>query len=231
MSLRLAQSVWISLLLVGVGSVHAETPATLMEWIPADANAVAIVDVKSLFQTPLALRENLRQKLTDAFVNHELSVPPESKRVIFASQLGLSSQFQSEWDLGVIEFAQTPSFAAIARREGGQLDTLAGQSAIRLAHGTTAVELAPGVILGTTEQNRQVARLGLKSSRERYIRPTAATTRSDRMEPTARTRGQRPCASNRNAARSGPKKMPQPPRSASRNGSRSRTAWSRSAAS
>ena len=156
MSLRLAQSVWISLLLVGVGSVHAETPATSMEWIPADANAVAIVDVKSLFQTPFALRENLRQKMTDAFVNHELSVPPESKRVIFASQLGLSSQFQSEWDLGVIKFAQTPSFAAIARREGGQLDTLAGQSAIRLAHGTTAVELAPGVILGTTEQNRQV---------------------------------------------------------------------------
>lgn len=156
MSLRVAQSVWISLLLVGVGSVHAETPATLMKWIPADANAVAIVDVESLFQTPLALRENLRQKMTDAFVNHELSVPPESKRVIFASQLGLSSPFQSEWDLGVIEFAQTPSFAAIARREGGQLDTLAGQSAIRLAHGTTAVELAPGVILGTTQQNRQV---------------------------------------------------------------------------
>ena len=93
MSLRLAQSVWISLLLVGVGSVHAETPATLMKWIPADANAVAIVDVEPLFQTPLALRENLRQKMTDAFVNHELSVPPESRRVIFASQLGLSSQF------------------------------------------------------------------------------------------------------------------------------------------
>ena len=152
----LARSVWISLLFVGVGSVSAETPATLMKWVPADTNAVAIVDVEALFRTPLAMRENLRQKMADAFVNHELSVPPESKRVIFASQLGLSSQLQPEWELSVIELARTPSFAVIARREGGQLDTVAGQSAVRLAHGTTGVELAPGVVLATSQPNRQV---------------------------------------------------------------------------
>lgn len=156
MSPRLARSVWISLLFVGVGSVSAETPATLMKWVPADANAVAIVDVEALFRTPTAKRENLRQKMADAFVNHELSVPPESKRVVFAAQLGLNSQLQPEWDLGVIELAATPSFAAIARREGGQLDTVAGQSAVRLAHGTTGVELAPGVVLATSQPNRQV---------------------------------------------------------------------------
>ena len=155
MTHRLARSVWIGLLFVGVGSVYAETPAALMKWVPADANAVAVVDVEALFRTPIGMRENLRQKMADAFVNHELSVPPESKRVVFASQLGLSSQLESEWDLGVIEMASTPSFAAIARREGGQLDTVAGQSAIRLAHGTTAVELTPGVILGTSQPNRQ----------------------------------------------------------------------------
>ena len=152
----LARSVWVSLLFVGVGSVSAETPATLIKWVPADANAVAIVDVEALFRTPLAMRENLRQKMADAFVNHELSVPPESKRVIFASQLGLNSQLQPEWELSVIELARTPSFAVIARREGGQLDTLAGQSAVRLAHGTTGVELAPGVVLATSQPNRQV---------------------------------------------------------------------------
>ncbi len=156
MSPRLVCSVWFSLLFVGVGSVYAETPATLMKWVPADANAVAIVDVEALFRTPLAMRENLRQKMADAFVNHELSVPPESKRVVFASQLGLSSQLQPEWEAGVIELARTPSFAVIARREGGQLDTLAGQSAVRLAHGTTGVELAPGVVLATSQPNRQV---------------------------------------------------------------------------
>ena len=146
----------VSVFFLFIASVHAEPPTTLMKWIPTDANAVAIVDVDALFRTPLAMRENLRQKMADAFVNHELSVPPESKRVVFASQLGLSSQLESEWDLGVIEMASTPSFALIARREGGQLDTVAGQSAIRLAHGTTAVELHPGVILGTSQPNRQV---------------------------------------------------------------------------
>lgn len=159
------------LMVLGVSSVCfntalAASPAELLRWVPADANAVAIVDVDALFNTPLAKSENLRQKAADAFVNQEIAVPPEAKRVVFASQLGLGSQFDPVWELGVLDFERTPSFAAIARREGGQLDTVAGQSALRLGPAKTIVELSPGVVLGTSQPNRQAVTRWITSAKK-----------------------------------------------------------------
>ena len=144
----------------------AATPAEMLRWIPADANAIVIVDVDNLFSTPLAKKEDWRKQAADAFVNHELAVPPEARRVLFASQIGLGSQFNPEWELGVFDFERTPSFAAIARREGGQLDTVAAQSAVSLGKATTIVELAPGAVLGTSQPNRQTITRWISSAKK-----------------------------------------------------------------
>lgn len=138
------------------GRVQAELPAKLLRWIPADANSITSVDVEALFKTPLAMREGWRKRAGDRFVNQEINVPPEAKRVVMASQLDLGGTLNPAWELGIIELEKTPSFALIARRDGGQLDTIAGHSAIRLSSSKTGVELESGVVLGTSEPNRQV---------------------------------------------------------------------------
>src|SRR5262245_9221661 len=106
--------------------VHAQVPAKLLRWIPADANAVTSIDVDALFRAPLAMREGWRKRAGDRFVNQEINVPPEAKRVVMVSQIDLGGTLNPAWEFGLIELEKTPSFALMARRDGGQLDTIAG---------------------------------------------------------------------------------------------------------
>lgn len=135
---------------------QAEVPTKLLPWVPADANAVVAIDVDAMFHAPLATRENWKKQAADRFANQEISVPPEARRVVMASQLDLGGGLQPVWELGILDVERTPSFALIARREGGQLDTIGGHSAIKLPGGRFGVELDPGVILVTSQPNRQV---------------------------------------------------------------------------
>ena len=129
--------------------------ARLLKWIPADANAIAIIDVEALFRSPLSVRENWKKKTADRFVNQEIMVPPDARRAVMSSQLDLGGGLQPVWELAIVDLGRTPSFALIARREGGQLDTIATRPAVKLGSGRTAVELETGVVLGTDQPSRQ----------------------------------------------------------------------------
>lgn len=147
-------------------STQAATPENLLKWVPADANSVAVIHVDAMFHAPLAIRENWKKQATDRFVNHEIIVPPDAKRVVMASQLDLGGGLQPVWELGILELDRTPSFAMIARREGGQLDTIAGQPALKLHNGRTAIEVGSGIVLATAQPNRQVISRWVSSGKE-----------------------------------------------------------------
>lgn len=146
-------------------SVQAEVPERMLRWIPADANAVVSVDVNAIFHAPLAQREGWKKRSADRFVNQEISIPPEARRLLMASQLDLGGTLQPTWEVGVMELERTPSFALLARNDGGHLDTIAGLSAIRLSSGRTGVELESGLVLGTPEPNRQLISRWINSSK------------------------------------------------------------------
>jgi len=171
MQLRTLSS-WISFCFVlGVlglaGNVaRAEVPTKLLNWVPSDANAVAAINVDALFHAPLATRENWRKQAADRFANQEIHVPPEARRVVMASQLDLGGGLQPVWELGILDLERTPSFALIARREHGQLDTISGHSAIKLPGGRFGVELNPGLVLITTQPNRQVISRWVSSAKK-----------------------------------------------------------------
>lgn len=145
---------------------RAEVPIKLLHWVPADANAVVVIDVESLFHTPLAMRENWRKQAGDRFANQEISVPPEARKVVMASQLDFGGGLLPVWELGIMDVERTPSFALIARREGGHLDTIAGHSAVTLPGGRSGVELDAGVIMVTSQPNRQVISRWVSSAKK-----------------------------------------------------------------
>lgn len=141
---------------ISISLARADVPTKLLTWIPADANAVIVIDSESLFKAPLATRENWRKQAADRFVNQEISIPPDARRVLMASQLDLGGGLQPVWELGILDLEKTPPFALIARREKGSLDTIAGHSAIKLPGGRSGVELDTGIVLITSQPNRQV---------------------------------------------------------------------------
>lgn len=156
-----SQNRWILITLAGLSlllarDVDGQEPLKLFRWVPADANAVVVINVEEMFHAPLAARENWRKQAADRFVNQEISVPPEARRVVMAAQLDLGGGLQPVWELGIIEVEKTPSFALIARRDGGQLDTIAGHSAVKLSNGRMGVELESGILMGTAQPNRQI---------------------------------------------------------------------------
>ncbi|MEI8383317.1 MAG: hypothetical protein WCJ09_24580 [Planctomycetota bacterium] len=144
------------LLGLSMNRAHADLPTKLLTWVPADANAIIVIDAESLFKAPLATRENWRKQAADRFVNQEISIPPDARRVVMASQLDLGGGLQPVWELGILDLEKTPPFALIARREKGSLDTIAGHSAIKLPGGRSGVELDTGIVLITSQPNRQV---------------------------------------------------------------------------
>lgn len=133
----------------------AQIPTKMLRWIPADANAVTVIEVDAMFRTPLSMKESWRPHAADRFANQEINVPPEARRAVMVSQLDLGGTLQPAWELGIVELEKTPSFALLARTNGGQLDTISGHSAVRMS-GRTVIELEPGVVMGTREPNRQV---------------------------------------------------------------------------
>lgn len=133
----------------------AELPSSLLQFVPAEANAIVLMDAEALFQTPLGRRENWKHRAADQFANQQITIPPEALRVVLASQLDLGGTLHPAWELGIVELEHTPSFPLIARRQGGLLDTIAGHSAVRV-DGRTLVAIKEGVILGTPESSRQV---------------------------------------------------------------------------
>jgi hypothetical protein len=165
-SFRVSFGVAVGMLSLAATQVRAEVPTKLLPWVPADANAVVVIDVESLFHTPLATRENWRKQAGDRFANQEISVPPEARKVVMASQLDLGGGLQPVWELGIMDVERTPSFALIARREGGHLDTIAGHSAVTLPGGRSGVELDSGVILVTSQPNRQVISRWVSSAKK-----------------------------------------------------------------
>lgn len=166
MSCRISFGVAVGMMSLAGTLAQAEVPTKLLPWVPADANAVVVIDVESLFHTPLATRENWRRQAGDRFANQEISVPPEARKVVMASQLDLSGGLQPVWELGIMDVERTPSFALIARREGGHLDTIAGHSAVTLPGGRSGVELESGVILVTSQPNRQVISRWVSSAKK-----------------------------------------------------------------
>lgn len=145
---------------------QAEVPAKLLSWVPADTNAIIVVDAEALFHSPLATRDNWKKQAADRFVNQEISIPPDARRVVMASQLDLGGGLQPVWELGLLDLERTPPFALIARREKGSLDTIAGHSAVKLPNGRSGVELDSGVVLITSQPNRQVISRWVSSTKK-----------------------------------------------------------------
>src|SRR4029079_6705106 len=117
----------LGLLLPSVAAL-AETAASLAARLPKSANAIMIVDVEKLIQSPVGKEQGLQSKFQSGYADRPLAVPATAKRVAIGA-LVHPTGIESSWQTAVIELPGTPRLEPILKAQGGYLDQIAGKDA------------------------------------------------------------------------------------------------------
>ena len=144
------------LLVLAVASVSAADVGQLLARIPGEANALVVIDVEKLMNSPLAKKEGWKQKLADAFENKPVVVLPGTKRVAMASFVD-SVSGDSNWEVSVMELDTPPDIKAIAKAEQGYVDTVGEKTAAWSPINAYFVQLEPNIMGVVCPANRQLA--------------------------------------------------------------------------
>lgn len=128
----------------------------LLSRIPPGANAVAIIDVDKILNSPMGIQEHWKDKLKNAYAAKPLIVPPNASRLVLASLIDPSTM-QPAWEVSVIELKTSPSMKNIARAEGGYVDTISEKQAVWSPINAYFVRLDTRLLGTVAPANRQFA--------------------------------------------------------------------------
>ncbi|HWB10845.1 MAG TPA: hypothetical protein VG826_16565 [Pirellulales bacterium] len=134
--------------------------------VPSSANAIALVDVKNLFDSPLAAREGWKDKHDQAFAAGLCAIPPFTDRMILAAEIDYV-HMSPAWELAVADLAESRSAAAIARSSKGILDSIGERPAVALRDDSYVVELGNKRLGAMAPANRQSVARWLREARSR----------------------------------------------------------------
>jgi len=116
---RTSRFIAITALAIGLATARANADAAaLAKRLPSGANVVAYIDVDSILNSKLGVKEGWRAKLKDSYASTPLIVPPNAKQVLMASWLEPNS-VTPMWEVSLMELSTTPSLERIARDEKG----------------------------------------------------------------------------------------------------------------
>jgi hypothetical protein len=115
----------ILIALIGTTSASANF-YDLLRRVPDSANTIILIDVERMLMSPLAMKEKWRDR-GNSSQGEGLHLPMNAKRYLLASQLDFVSNFEDEWDIGLIETIENISLPYLAKAEGGYIDKVEGQ--------------------------------------------------------------------------------------------------------
>ena len=127
-----AFTVAAAVLLVGLSAQAVSAQGRfddLLMRLPDSTNALMLIDVEALRRSPLAVREGWQKQYESTYVNQPMILPPESDRLVLASQMNPNRGFAQAWEAAAISLTEPLSMRSIARAEGGYLDTIGGLEA------------------------------------------------------------------------------------------------------
>jgi hypothetical protein len=130
--------------------------AQLSRYLPADANAVVVVNAQELYNTPLGKRSNWRQHAADAFESNPILLPPSANQCVLAANIDVET-LKPAWEAAAMSLSIDPSVGDIATRRGGATDTVGAFGAVWLGDRTCVVKFAPRVFGLLTPTSRQAA--------------------------------------------------------------------------
>lgn len=121
------------------GSVSAEEPwRDLTRLVPSSANAILVVDVETLFESPLAKTRGWRESHANQFDITPTLLPPDAKYFLLAAEVDVE-HFEPKWEFAAMELSRQISMQEICERLDGRMDVLAGNSVVLTPRGSFIV--------------------------------------------------------------------------------------------
>jgi hypothetical protein len=96
----------------------------LMLRVPGGANALVLIDVDGVFNSPMGLSKGWKANFERKWSEQPILLPPEAKRFVLASHLDPLDNMRTQWEAAVVDLAVPIPMTTIARAEGGYLETI-----------------------------------------------------------------------------------------------------------
>lgn len=138
----------------------------LLAKVPGTANSLALVNGEKLFSSPLAVKEGWKEKYQQAFATGLVSIPPDTKRMLLASQIDYS-YMKPLWELAIADFNEQKSVAEVARHTKGSIDNLGEWPAVVLDDDSYCVQLEATRLGVMAPANRQTVSRWLREASAR----------------------------------------------------------------
>jgi len=148
----------------------AEDLATMMTYVSKDANALMIVNLKSLLDTPVAQRENWRAKLSQGTLLGSLPLPDLADTVVVSSKL-LPGSLQNRWELVLISTSKPYSLHDIAEAEKQPLQKIDNLQVCYTSRNSIIVSLSPTLMAVYSPAQRQDVARWLRGRDNREGKP------------------------------------------------------------
>ena len=148
--------IYALLLLLGTASAAVADVRELLGRIPGDANALVIIDVDKMVNSPMGKQEGWKEKLADAYANKPMVVLPGTKRVAMGALLELGTG-EPIWEVSVMEIDSVPAIKDIAKAEKGYVDKLGDMPAAWSPIDAYFVQLGSNMFGAVCPANRQFA--------------------------------------------------------------------------
>lgn len=146
-------------------TASAQTVSQLVDRVPATANAIVLLDLDALYDSPMAQRFGWSGAHEAASYKVPLMVPPSATLAMMAANIELSTM-DSTWEVAAAVLDAPVSVDEIARSERGYVDEIAGTSVVWLSSGAYAIALDERLLGVAYPDNRQWASRWIDSSAE-----------------------------------------------------------------
>jgi hypothetical protein len=114
-----------------------------------------IRSIVNLLNTQAAQAGGWKEKRAMEYGQRPLMIPPEATRVAIGAQLDPNTELSPTWELAVVELSEKFPMTAIARAEGGYVDTINGAASAWTPTNAYFVELGPQTLGIMRPANRQ----------------------------------------------------------------------------
>ena len=131
-----------------------EDVAILLRRVPESADALAIVRLQALFQSPLGKQDNWAEGYQLGYLNGAVSIPPTIKTLVIASEPHQSSA-PTTYGVALLTSKKSVPMDRLAIQEAGEVVTVGNQPVVLTSRKSFLVELAPGLMGAMTPPDRE----------------------------------------------------------------------------